>query len=212
MLNSNSKLNSKINEVIKMKVYKYIGENPLDFICNGVPSHLHYNMIVKPSLVKYMLERHPKKLVIDDAENRKQQKPNTPTKSRVSNEPYIKNLAEEVNPDFDEELLNEIFFDKKNTKEDKKLDVNKTRKKEGFSVDIDDDIIEDESFEDIYNEIASKESSNSKIDLSKLTTHKQVLNLFPPELTDVCTKLNLSKKGSKTVLVNRICESLGIKK
>ena len=54
--------------------------------------------------------------------------------------------------------------------------------------------------------------SNGKIDLSKLTTHKHVLNLFPPELIDVCTKLNLSKKGSKTVLVNRICESLGIKK
>lgn len=51
-----------------MTTYTYIGQEPLDFICKGVPSYLSYGMNIKHMLVEYMLSHHPKDVKVNNTE------------------------------------------------------------------------------------------------------------------------------------------------
>lgn len=45
-----------------MPQYRYTGKINLDFVYNGVPSHLHEGMIIKPRLIDYMMRKYPSQI------------------------------------------------------------------------------------------------------------------------------------------------------
>jgi hypothetical protein len=212
-----------------MKVYRYISEKPMDFVCNGIPSHLHYGQIVKDRLIDYMTSNHPEKVAYV-GENESIPAPILTTpKSTYERQDSQTDIIENI----DMRAMGEVFLSDVGSTPALKLPEGETlvnpndelakayeelsknvapKKKRGRprkNPKPDDGLKVEESLG--YEEELKKFAKRKKVDVSKLKSYFDVNSLFREELEDVCEALKIDPNLSKSARVKLICERLDIK-
>lgn len=172
-----------------MDNYLYINDNHMDFICNGVPSHLEKGMKVKDRLIKYMLEKHPDRIAkVGDVKPVEVPVVQAPVNKVI--EPVIKKIDVEL-----ESLAN--FFSEIAQDTPESSPVDDVDSKELESLDEIDAILENAS------------PKIKKFDLNKLKTFKNIKFMSREEMDSVCGQLNV-EYTSKIATAKAIAKILDI--
>jgi len=178
-----------------MDNYQYINDKPMDFICNGVPSHLHKGMKVKERLIKYMLEKHPNFICkVEDVK---------PAVVPIVKSPPVNKVVEpEVQKDVELESLSNFFSEISQSQDEPKESSLK-------NTDKDTDTESSDSFDEI-DAILENTSPKSKLfDLKTLKTFKNIKFMSREEMDSVCNQLDI-EYTSKVTTAKKIAKILGI--
>ena len=184
-----------------MDNYLYINDKPMDFVCNGVPSHLQKGMKVKERLVEYMLTRHPNSITkIEDGELRIQEAvkfiPKVVKHEEVSS---VKGVNLEV--------IDKFFVENSNKAETKTEEVKETEAvKEDIYAEVE---LEPEDKELVAAMDKIKGSKNKKFSLKKLKKYSDVNFRNKEEIDSICSQLSI-EYTTKKATVKAICAKLEI--
>lgn len=191
-----------------MDSYLYINDRPMDFVCNGVPSHLQKGMKVKERLVEYMLTRHPNSITkIEDGELRIQEAVKFIPK-------VIKH--EEVSPvkEVNLEVIDKFFVENSNKAETKTETKTEEVKESSETEVVKEDIYAEVELEPEDKELADamdkiKGSKNKKFSLKKLKKYSDVNFRNKEEIDSICSQLSI-EYTTKKATVKAICAKLEI--
>jgi hypothetical protein len=191
-----------------MDTYLYINDRPMDFVCNGVPSHLQKGMKVKERLVEYMLTRHPNSITkIEDGELRIQEAVKFIPKVIKHEEVKEASPVKEVNL----EVIDKFFSENSNKTETKaEAKTEEVKETETVKEDIYAEVElepEDKELADAMDKI--KGSKNKKFSLKKLKKYSDVNFRNKEEIDSICSQLSI-EYTTKKATVKAICAKLEI--
>jgi hypothetical protein len=172
-----------------MDTYFYVADHHMDFVCNGVPSHLEKGMKVKDRLIKYMLEKHPN-LISKVGDVKPVEVPIIKAPVNKVIEPVIKKIDVEL-----ESLSN--FFSEIAQDTPESSPVDDVDSKELESLDEIDAILENAS------------PKIKKFDLNTLKTFKNIKFMSREEMDSVCSQLNV-EYTSKVATAKAIAKILNV--
>lgn len=178
-----------------MDNYLYINDKPMDFICNGVPSHLEKGMKVKERLINYMVEKHPDRISkIGDVKAVRDPLPETLV-TRAPVKESVKAVSHEEKLDIELESLSNFYAGISQDKADVTED--------------DAELCDPELMDDVDTILENVSSKTKKFDIGNLKTYKNIKFMSREEMDSVCNQLNI-EYTSKVATAKNIAKLLDI--